>query len=669
MLSQLQRYGAPDVIVPVRLGDVEDTKKRIEWLHEKFGFTRFCIDGLSKGHRATGYPTREDYLIDAEIFAEARAWVKEMGMSVGWFCNLTVKSGPFDNASIIRPDGSPHPFANCPLDESFAERLSSDIAYFASIARPDFVFLEDDFSIGAAQGCFCERHLSALEKRLGKRYGREELVGINKRDDTEALAIRQAWGDVKRESLVSLAKKIRHAFDEACPEIPVGLEQSGASDVDGDMTEAVSLALAGERHTPFVRLHGTYYCGFDAKRMPSVLFNSIYKTEHMSKEILRYHESDSYPHMRYYSSAVEMCALMSAAYSYGMIGSIFFAQQWLDEPWEEDAYGKRFMGERRRLEALCALGDAEPFGVEITYDPFYNTVGGGPNFPRFVGRLGIPFTTKRSNVAFWDGTVAKYADDKTVLDYLSRGLILDGDGAEALTKRGFGKHLGVSVGEPLSKKNPRLTTDLGATEVITDAFLITGLGRRMQPAHAYCPTGASEWLEVAVTDSKTQVITEARDSRGNVISPAMTYFENELGGRVCVISQGLRGNNSQSIYNYRRAALIRNIVKKMSDEYPLAECAPDVYIIAVKRAGNTVLTLINLCTDDAEELGVYLPPALRNKELLTLNASGIPESLKATKTEKGIRLTEPLSYCKPKYIIIKGTSQQLNMSPVGDYLD
>jgi hypothetical protein len=653
MLSQLKKYGSPDVLVPIELGDVRDVKKRAMWLHEKFGFTRFCLVGLTKGHRCTGYPTSEDYEKEARKFAEIREWMRERGLSAGWICNLTVKSGPSEFTPIIKADGSHHPFANCPFDEGFAARLADDIAGFAATARPDFVFLEDDFSVGAAQGCFCERHLRALAEKLGKPVSREELCEIIKGDDADSLKVRRAFADVKRESLVYLAKVIKSAFDRLCPDIPLGLEQSGASDADGNMTEEVTLALAGENHTPFVRLHGTFYCGFETKLMPGALFYSLYKTEHLNESIIRYHETDSYPHMRYYTSGTEIVALASAAYSYGMVGSVFFAQQFLDEPWEEEAYVKHFVRERKRLKALCTLPTPSPFGVEITYDPFYGSVGGSPAFPKFIGRLGIPFTTKRASVAFWDGVQAKYRADAEVLDYLSRGLILDGDAARILTERGFGKHLGVSVGEPLTKKNPRLWIDLGAMEVITDGFALEGLGREMYPAHAYCPKGGKEWLEVTVTDEKTEIVSEARDFRGNLLSPAMTYFENELGGKVCVISQSLNGNSSQSVYNYRRAALLQNIIAKMSDEYPFVGGAPDIYMIAALRGRDTVLTLINLCTDEAEDVKIYLPASLRLGEILTVNSEGEFLPLDAQRVTDGIILAEALRYCKPYYIVIK----------------
>ena len=203
-----QKTKNPDVIVPILLDSFEECKKKVLWLNEKFGFTKFCPDGLTKGHRSVGYPSRADYEKEAKKYAELRAWMKSRGFSCGWFCNLSIKSGRGDFTPIIKANGTEHPFANCPLDEGFSKRLSSDIAGFAAIARPDFIFLEDDFSIGAANGCFCEHHLAAFAKKTGKRYEREELVGILSDTSEKSLEIIRAYRELVKESLVGMAKQI-----------------------------------------------------------------------------------------------------------------------------------------------------------------------------------------------------------------------------------------------------------------------------------------------------------------------------------------------------------------------------------------------------------------------------------------------------------------------------
>jgi hypothetical protein len=96
----------------------------------------------------------------------------------------------------------------------------------------------------------------------------------------------------------------------------------------------------------------------------------------------------------------------------------------------------------------------------------------------------------------------------------------------------------------------------------------------------------------------------------------------------------------------------------MSDEYPMVTDAPDVYLVATKPKKESgiqaALTVINLCTDEAEDLHIYLPPSLRDaKEFLTLNYLGELEPLKAQRCPDGLKLTEPVKYCVPCYVFIK----------------
>ena len=661
MKKLLQASGAPHVLVPIRLDEPSKSIEKIKWLHEKFGFTCFCPDGLTKGHRAEHYPTREEYMEDAKIFAEVRDYAKAQGFSCGWFCCLTVKSGP-GFSPIISENGTEHPFANCPMDEAFAKTLASDIAAYAAVARPDFIFVEDDFALGAANGCFCERHLAEFERRQGKRYEREALLEIFKQDTPEALEINRAWRALKKDTLIALAQRIRAEADALCPEIPIGLMQAGSSDFDGDFTEDVARALAGKNHTPFVRLYGTFYCGFESKKLPRVMHHPLYFAQRMGADVLRYHESDTYPHNRFYTSGKQLSALLGAAYSYGMVGSICFAQQYFDKPWEEDAFGKVFFAERKRLEVLSALAaKCVPYGVEIGYDPFFYTQSGGarvPDFAECIGRFGIPFATAAASVACMDPTMAKYADHETLMRYLSGGLILDGEAAKTLCERGYGEHLGIRVGDEVLKSRPSLQYDLGALEVVCDSYLAPGEGREMWCAHAYCPQGNGKWMEITVSDPKTEIVSEGIDFRGGPITPAMTYFENSLGGKVLVMSLTVSDNPSQALYNHRRQRVLQRIVAKMSDEYPIVNNAPEIYLIATKAKAEGdllgTLTLINLCEDDAESVFLRLPPnLLKANRFSEIQRDGSLRPLACAREEGGIRLHFPLSHLTPTYIVIE----------------
>ena len=358
-----------------------------------------------------------------------------------------------------------------------------------------------------------------------------------------------------------------------------------------------------------------------------------------------------------------MNALLAAAYSYGMVGSIYFAQQYLDLPFEEDAFGKLHAAEKERLQAVAKIAEkCRPAGVEICYDTFYNTLdrqSSEPYFAECLGRFGIPFATTEASVAFLDARQAKYFDHETLMRYFSKGLFLDGEAARLLCERGYEKYLGVRVGEDVLKKRPSLVYDLGALEIITEDFAIAGEGREMWCAHAYCPKGNGSWMEMTVIDEKTEAVTEGRDFRGRPIMPTMTYFENALGGRVCVMSLTVKNNPSQALFNYRRQGLLQRLIASMADEYPFVQGAPDMYVIALmpKAADSDLcgmLTLINLSEDDAENVLLHLPPHLcAAKQILTVARDGSLVPLSAEREENGIRIRGALPGCTPTYIVLK----------------
>ena len=101
------------------------------------------------------------------------------------------------------------------------------------------------------------------------------------------------------------------------------------------------------------------------------------------------------------------------------------------------------------------------------------------------------------------------------------------------------------------------------------------------------------------------------------------------------------------------------IIYKMADEYPLITNAPDVYVIAMKpREADTdllgMLTLINLCEDDAEGVHIHLPPTLRAAGTLCYIAEdGSICPLDAERTEDGFTLATPLSHLASLSVLLQ----------------
>ncbi|MBO5218429.1 MAG: hypothetical protein J6C52_03295 [Clostridia bacterium] len=667
----MQRKIELDIIIPISLDldwpEKESIIAEIREQHEKYGFTRFALACPSGGWRAVGYPPTEFFAERGAIFAEIKAALAPEGIDCGWWITATLKSG-LDPAftAITHPDGSTHGFSNCPLDPAFRARFSKNVALFAKIGKPSFIITEDDFSINAAAseyGCFCEHHMAEFSKREGKAYTRDELTAIFRSHTPESYALLRRFRELMRDSLVGMAEAMRQAVDVDSPEIPMGYMQAGNCDVDGDVTLAVCRALAGPKHTPFSRLFGTFYGGVTPQNIPSQMFHSIYCKQHIEGDFIFYHESDTFPHTRFFTSGRDMLAIMGAAYSMGFDGSTFQTQQLLDHAGEETAYGKMFAKERARLNALShAAKKCTPKGIELLYDPFWSTVNwcSGKPWAKALSMHSVPWITTDSDVVCLDAGSASVLPDEEIRRYLAKPLVfLDANAAKALCNRGYSQYIGVSLGEPINElpENARLRFDLGAREVIREKFIDGDTGRNMPSAHMLA-SGNGKMLKTEIIDPACEIITDMYTYDKRYVTPSMTRYHNSLGGTVVVMSITLDGNYSQSLYNYRRQRLIHRLIAEHCDTLVFVREAPRVFTIMNDANSSAdfahLLTLINLSSDELCDAAIHLPPAWKNfREVLTLNREGqwIPADF--TVTDDGITLGNEIDYLKPTYLMFK----------------
>lgn len=633
------------MIIPVALDLDWPTKQSviasIREQHERYGFYRFILAAPSGGWRSVGYPSKEAWDRLAHLFAEVKDELLTDGIECGWWITATLKSGRSERFSqTVNADGKPSFFANCPLDPAFRATFSEDVARFADIARPSFIITEDDYSVHAASppyGCFCEQHLAEFYKRTGHPYTREELVSAFRSGTKEGYGLLREWRMLARDSLVALSQDIRRKVDQKTPEIPIGYMESGLADRDGECTGAVCRALAGEHHTPFCRYYGMTYCGTDAKDIPTMLTHALYVKEH-APDILAYHESDAYPHTRFFLSAAHMRAIMSIVYSMGFVGSTFQTQQLLDDPNEEVVYAVMLQKEQKRFAALQkAVMQCRMRGVQIAYDPFWNTVdpcvhSTDPLWARPLALFGIPYVTTPQRVVCWDVRQARYADHETVMEHLSRGLILDGAAAAELAARGYGKYLGVIVGKDVAEG--ALGYDLAAREVLRDGVLPTLRGRHMPSPHMFA-VGRNGYLPaLTITDPRVEVLSDLIGFDREVITPAMTRFKNELGGRVAIMGVTLYHegtkcvNLSQSLYNYRRQRLMQELVNWCGGNY--VTVANDANVMCILNEPTqpdvtdfrAIVTLVNLTEDSLERVVLELPQHLKNPHALSYLTRG-----------------------------------------------
>ena len=657
-----------DIFIPIALDldwpTAESVAECIKEQNVRYGFKNFFLACPGGGWRSGGYPGKEHFNKLASLFNEVKDRLSGEGITLGWWNTLTLKSGLNESfGRIVESSGAPHPFASCPLSEGFKKRFAQDVAYFAAKTKPAVIIFEDDYSISAAAGplgCFCKDHLAEFSRREGREYTREELLAEFDKRDEGSLALQKRYRELMRDTMVELSEAVRREVDKESPEIPIGVMQSGGSDPDGDSVEAIARALAGERHVPFSRLYGAYYGGGDLKGIPKKAFHSIYSREHIGENFKFMSEADTFPHTRFFASAKQMKAFMGISYSSGFVGSTFQTQQLLDDPNEEEAYGRMFAAERKRFASLIdAATRCERTGVSLPYDPFYNTVDGGmkdsePHWVRTLDLFGIPYTTRSASVTFLDERLAKYLSDREIKEYLSGGLFLDGSGARELCNRGYGEYIGVSVGENIAEKG-YTRYDLGAREVIKPPFDSFSRGKNMPIAHMYAPKGNGKLLELIVNSDKTEVISEAYTFDKKFLTVAMSRFENSLGGRVVVMGMTVKGNMSQSLFNYRRMRLVDEQLAWCGADLPTVNGDPNVHLIFNRAKGEEsfshLLTAINLGDDTLPSLSLRLASDMKGKRILCLNESGEWQDADALVTETGVEVMRELPTCEPMYLL------------------
>lgn len=645
--------------ISLELGE-ENRKKIIEDIlerHAAYGLDYFLLDCPSKGWRAVHHPEPEHYEALARQFCKIRDAVAPYGITCAWWLIATIKAGRSPQfPPMIRADGSETPFSSCPLDDGFKKNFGENARRFVKIAKPEMIFLEDDYSISAStfsDGCYCERHLDEFAKRVGKRYTREELAALFRSGTPEAKLLNRKWKALMRDTMVWLSEELRRAVDTEAPETPIALMEPGSAISEGNMTEAVARALAGPRHRPICRVCGTGYNGFQSVDIPSILYHPLWFKECTPEPFCFIHESDTYPHTRFYSSALQMRALMGAVYSFGYEGSVFQTQSFLDDTSEENGFADMISKERTRFAAVSAAArECHVCGVSVPSDADLDA-GCGSDWVRILTHWGIPFTTHPSAAAFWDERRAGNLPDDIILAQLGKGLFIDGAAAKKLTERGYGKYLGVSVGADAAVGMRKY--DLAIHERIRDGFAAESVGRKMPGANCFSCKGNGILFEMTVTDERCEVITETYDFEGRLITPSMTRFENELGGRVVVIGTTINGNQSQSLYNYRRQKLIGELIEWLGGDLVMVKNEPKVYPVMnvpkEKEAGYLgMLTLENFSEDERESVTLHLPAAWRNAaDVSCLDRDGEWRSVPFTRTEDGVTVLRRLPYLVPTY--------------------
>ncbi|MCO5236958.1 MAG: hypothetical protein M9933_11880 [Chitinophagaceae bacterium] len=632
-----------DPIVPIRFytNRKEKMLQQLIELKNNYRLRRFLLCAPMDETRLTGFPKQSVYKEIGEMILEVKDALRSQDIEIGWWCAPSIRSGydrRFQNITDL--SGRIAAYSPCPLDPVFREEFSSNVALVAKIAKPFIIQFEDDFELSHQPpnninfGCFCPAHLAEFSKRQGRIYKREELLKLFEVSDGESVALRRKWADLSRDTLTDFAKLIREKVDKVAPKTRISLCQAGVSDFDGDFTESVVRAFAGNTR-PLTRLYGSSYSSDDPVSLPASIFHALYSRQHLPDDVECIHESDTYPHTRFFMSAAKIRSFMTVAFAYGFDDSLFYSTQYLDNLLEERGYLEMYKREAKRFSALkAAVANAPVVGCEVMHHPFAHTAvpyvlttakgGGRPSAPlnswiSVLGMFGIPYTSGGGRVKMVSGASLKIMSDGEIHQMLRGAVMLDGYAAYLLSQRGFGKLIGAEV-------SPGKEADF-SFEGIRNIHDHEGLKGELMYNLIFAPAGSEGGnFYVLNPHENAEVITDFLAPGEKPVIPGFLRFENEQGGRVVITAFDLRGNRSSAVFNYKKKELIREAVEWVGrEELPVfVRDLPNIFCICNKsKAGNyLIVTVINLSSDLITDLSIDVAAGWKNAMVSQLESDG-----------------------------------------------
>ena len=299
------------------------------------GIRHFLLIAPSKVIRFTGFPDETLYEAIGDLVDRVRTALEPEGFRISWWNTATLKVGsgaPF--TPITGLGGATTPFSYCPLDPGFRRRFIRHCEIVAGRARPYMILFEDDYEFSnhgrVGYGCFCKHHLERFAEITGRAYTREELEACFREVNDTSIALRRQYAGMMRETLADLAAETAAAVQAISPATRLGLCQPGCWAVDGDMTEAVTLAFGG-RNRPWIRICGATYDTDHPVSLPSSMLTVLYTAQHLPGSVEKYHESDTFPHNRFFCSAAMLETMITLAQSYGCRDTMLYATHHLPD--------------------------------------------------------------------------------------------------------------------------------------------------------------------------------------------------------------------------------------------------------------------------------------------------------------------------------------------------
>ena len=495
--------------------------------------------------------------------------------------------------------GDLRPGEVCPADPDFQAFAAAYIQELAGCGV-DIILFDDDYRLtvhSADLACACDLHLKATGNILGRPVTREEIANAMVGPKN---AIRTAFRQAKRESLLEFAHLMREALDTVDPAIRMGLCAGMAAwDVDGIDAYTLSRALAGNTK-PLLRLIAAPYW------VPMKLWNhrlqDVIEMTRMERswcgegiEILA--EGDTYPRPRFACPASYLEGFDTAMRADGTVdgilkymvdytssanyepGYLAFHQrnQTLYDQLAENFAAKKAAG--IRVYETMEKSESQDYPADMEKPRNYHRYLFSYS-ARMLAANGIPTTydgSGRAGICF--GENAKYLPDTA----FQNGLILDGKAALLL------QEMGIDTG---------IENDFGVFHSEEEFFTAYD-----EYARTFSPVTA-----LALKPS-AQVL--SWHMRENEKVPGSYYYENADRQRFLVLCFDGYSCKESLFRQYTRSRQIGDILPRLGGKALPAHCPgnPDLYLMCKEGAGEMAVGLWNFCADPVLQPKITLDSA------------------------------------------------------------
>jgi hypothetical protein len=621
----------------------------VKWNHEErlAELLEFCKNGkvdevifmAVPEEFSPGIEPHDSAVENANVIREAKAKLAEYGVESSFniwaVLNHADRGGTFPENADWRPmvdySGIAAKAQPCPRDEQWLEYILKTLRIYADF-KPRIFFIDDDMRLHNHQpvrwGCFCETCLKALSEYTGRDLNDRETALRAIIEKSGADSARESWLKISGDLLNKLAREFSAAIRSVSSETIVGRMYSPlpAHSAEGTRWHEYLAEVAGS-NDKLVRPHIPLYTFQTAERFWEHLTIFRQALAVLPPETKITPEVENFP-FSVHSKSFQMTSLQSACAQFaGAHGITYdlvnFRGKTLKDEMDWSDWLADIKPELEKIAEVCGnemnnLTDAG-IGIPIHEDlalmvdnaeakDFWSFYAGVPDKTLGVKQEMIGW----SNFLQANSIAVRYVDikhneiegpmavcsslvdllsDEQLLKLLSGPLLLEADAARRIQNRGFGKHLGVGLDDRI---------DLMAEYAIRAELYPTG---KM--------AGLIFWNSlfgslIKTTADGVRVRSEFINSDREVIGPASTYYENELGGRIMLYAlDGVAFLNNIMVVQQERFGWLQGWVKSL--EYPVSMCSTRSHILLWHRyTEGTSYILIANCSGDPVMPEIYI---------------------------------------------------------------